>query len=580
MIRSLRVWWDMWRVIFLLVVAVLPWGQSANTAEHAPVGESFDVPRDGGAHSGRMASDVEPERAALAQASLPAPQRGVARQAGAAPSVISLEAGELRTLAVDEITRVAVSDPDVVDVTIVSSNEVLLQAKSPGTTNLILWDRRGQHVSDVEVIDRGPQETEAQLRQLLQELKLPDVSVKRENGKLFLIGEVSQQDELDRLEQMLSAYRGVTNLVSIPAVPAPVAGPPPLVKLSVQVIEVNRSDLEKLGVAWSQSIALDEQAMSAASVSDTLLRIGQTVSRDSLRATLNALVQKNKARILAEPKLVTASGKAASSFIGLDVPVIQATTVGEATGAVTASIEFRKTGVLLEMTPNVLDDQRITTTLDAEVSGIDTASGLTVPVGSKTVLVPGFKVRKANTEVTTASGETIFIAGLLEVEDSEAVSQVPALGSIPVLGRLFRSPEVKSTQRELIIAVTPELMGRAEETIEKAVAVEEALAVAEVTASVEDPMLRYALQVQDRIADAIRYPLREKELGLSGRLKLRLHLFKDGTLGRALIAESSGLKALDLEAVKAAESQSPYPPFPSGLGQQDLWLELPVLFHP
>mgnify|MGYP001582596889 FL=1 len=106
-----------------------------------------------------------------------------------------------------------------------------------------------------------------------------------------------------------------------------------------------------------------------------------------------------------------------------------------------------------------------------------------------------------------------------------------------------------------------------------------ALAVAEVTASVEDPTLRYALQIQDRIAKTIKYPLRERELGMSGHVKLRLHLFRDGTLGRALIAESSGIESFDLEALKAAESQAPYPPFPSVIPQQDLWLELPVLFR-
>ena len=100
------------------------------------------------------------------------------------------------------------------------------------------------------------------------------------------------------------------------------------------------------------------------------------------------------------------------------------------------------------------------------------------------------------------------------------------------------------------------------------------------TASVDDPTLRYALQVQQRLAKAVHYPMRESELGMSGHVKLRLHLFRDGTLGRATVSESSGVDSFDMEAVKAAESQSPYPPFPSEVPQQDLWLELPVLFRP
>ena len=83
------------------------------------------------------------------------------------------------------------------------------------------------------------------------------------------------------------------------------------------------------------------------------------------------------------------------------------------------------------------------------------------------------------------------------------------------------------------------------------------MASAEVTASVEDPTLRYALQIQQRIAKSVRYPMRESELGMSGHVKLRLHLFHDGTLGRATVSESSGIDSFDMEAVKAAESQAP-----------------------
>lgn len=109
---------------------------------------------------------------------------------------------------------------------------------------------------------------------------------------------------------------------------------------------------------------------------------------------------------------------------------------------------------------------------------------------------------------------------------------------------------------------------------------EQALSSAEVVSSVEDPSLRYALQVQERIARAIRYPLRESHQELSGRVKVRLHLFRDGTLGQATVSESSGTGAFDAEALKAAETQAPYPPFPPGLVQPDLWLEVPVLFRP
>ena len=109
----------------------------------------------------------------------------------AIPPVIVLRLGEVRSLEVEEIRRVVVGNPEVVDVMVPASNEVLLQAKSSGTTNLIVWDQQGQRVVNVEVVDRAPEVREAQLNQLLRQLNVPDVHVSRENGQLFLVGRVS-----------------------------------------------------------------------------------------------------------------------------------------------------------------------------------------------------------------------------------------------------------------------------------------------------------------------------------------------------------------------------------------------------
>ena len=512
-----------------------------------------------------------------------------------APSVISLEPGEISSVAVDELERIAVGDPRIADLTIVSSTEVLVQAKTAGKTNVIVWDRQGQQVWWVEVVSRVPQATETQLRELLAQLTLPSVSVHRENNKLFLTGEVSSQEEMDRVEQMLPAFPGVVNLLRVaPAPHASAAPPPPLVKLGVQVIEISRTDLEKLGVKWSESMALTESAAEETTTHE-VFRFGTSLTRTKISTTLDALVRKNRARILSEPTLVTASGKQASSFIGLEIPIMTASSFSTTTSAVGTSIEFRKTGVLLKMTPTVHPGEqprKITTVIETEISDKDDSVALNVPVGSQTVSVPGFKVRKTDTEVTMVSGETIVIAGLLESQDSRNVDQVPALGSMPVVGRLFRSPKNESTGREIVIAVTPKLLAESVAQEEAVVDVEPlahqepvlsegmAQTTVQVLPPTAPPTLRYAMQVQDRIAQSLRYPEREGAGGVAGQVKLRLHLFQDGTVAGAVVVESSGIEAFDQEALRAAESQSPYPPFPPELAQPDLWLELPVHFRP
>jgi len=499
--------------------------------------------------------------------------------------MLLLTPGQMQTVDVANVQRVVVGNPDVIDVTIISSSKILVQPKKVGATNLLVWDAKGQRELRVSVVDPTPGLVAQQLPKILADLGLSGIEVKTGGGKVFLIGGVDTDAQLGTLEQMSSTYQGtVVNLVTVKPATGASQAPESMIKLSVQVVEINRKDLEKLGFNWSTSVSFTEPEATDRTVRDALMRFGTSVTRGSFGATLNALVQKNLARILSEPNLVTASGKEASSFIGVEVPVINATSVGTGGGAsVNASIQFRQTGVLLKMTPHVdpADTERnITITMEAEVSGVDKSVGLSVPVGSQTILVPGFKVRRANTEVTTTSGETVVIAGLLEAEDTKDVTQVPGLGGMPVVGRLFRSPEVQSTQRELVIAITPEILGDEAKETDRRVALEQALAVAEVTASVDDPRLRYALQIQDRIAKALRYPGREKELNIEGTVKLKLHLFADGTLGRAMVSESSGVESLDLEALKAAESQTPYPGFPSQLTERELWLEVPIIFRP
>lgn len=632
------------------------------------------------------------------------------------PQAVLLAPGQIQTVAVDEVERVAVGDPDVADVTIVSPSQLLVQAKKPGSTNLILWDANGEHRTTISVVDPRPEAISGELPQLLDQLHLQSVEVKLRGGNVFLIGEVAREEDLAALEQITAKFEGVVvNLVAVNP-PATVPAPPgPLVKLSVQVVELSKSDVEKLGVKWSESMSLTEPEATDRTVDNALFRWGTSITRSSVAATINALVQKNKARILSEPKLVTASGKEASSFVGVEVPIIEATSFGTATTSVSASINFRKTGVVLKMTPTVhpatsknhvavsggsdaahvsgqtqagveSEETKITTIIESEVSSIDSSVGLSVPVGSQTILVPGFKVRRATTEVTTASGETVIIAGLLEVEDSDSRSQVPALGSIPVLGRLFKSPEVKSTRRELVITVTPELMaeeipvrqaqgaaiaqqplGSPQETttalqpssLEQAppatgeplaptaqyseaqaqpqgqipeaaltAALEQARgqerdagavwpeespgmmepeghdtaelslpemappqerssqsrgqthAITEVTVSSDNPRLQYALQIHDQIAQAIHYPAAAAEAQRQqGAVKLRLHLFADGTLERAVITESSGDDVLDSEVLNTAQRQAPYPPFPPQLTEEELWLDIPVVFH-
>ena len=561
MVRRRRSWALLLALSFLLTGGPRPlWAVAGAPGATPPAGQQDD------------AQTEEPSSAPAPSPAAPAP-------------AIGLQLGEIRTVPVRGVTRIAIGNPEVADVSIVSVNEVLLQAKAFGTTNLILWDDNGQTTLSVEVVDPTINGIANQLRQMIRELDLPNVEVRREENKIFLTGEVVRKEDLDRLEQMLSAYdsKQVTSLVALPLPPPPPPPTPPQsIQLTVQLVEMNRDDTDNMGVDWSDSTTFTETPFGALGPKGKTLekRVREAfkfgaLSRTGLSAKVNMLVTQGKARILAEPKLVAASGKEATATLGAEVPVITASSVSS--GTVTQNIQFKKTGVELKFTPTILEDQHsIQLVIDTKVSSIDTTNAIVVDG----ITVPGFKVRHAQTEVVTDSGQTMLISGLLQDEDRKNLSQLPGLGNIPVLGNLFRSTEFTQGKTELVIMVTPELRADAGASSEHNVALEQALSSAELPGAANDPALRYALQVQDRVARAIRYPASQKELGMSGRVKLRVHLFRDGSLDKAMVSEPSGNEVFDEEALKAVQTQAPYPPFPSDLLQQELWLDLPVFFKP
>jgi len=109
---------------------------------------------------------------------------------------------------------------------------------------------------------------------------------------------------------------------------------------------------------------------------------------------------------------------------------------------------------------------------------------------------------------------------------------------------------------------------------------EQAVAIAQVVAPAQDPVLGYALQVQQQIAKAVRYPTQSPFVDREGRVKLRLHLVANGALREAFVLESSGFGFFDQAALRSATSQASYPAFPSTIRQKDLWLDIPILFQP
>ena len=170
---------------------------------------------------------------------------------------------------------------------------------------------------------------------------------------------------------------------------------------------------------------------------------------------LRALRENGFLRVLAEPNLIAMSGHRANFLAGgeFPVPVPQATGVG---GGNSVTVDFREFGVRLDFLPYVIEDGRIRLSVTPEVSTIDFSLGTTLVVGGNPV--PGLNTRRANTTVELNQGQTLAIAGLLQVELDGRTNRIPGLGDLPYLGPLFSNSTHRRVEKELVVLVTPYLV--------------------------------------------------------------------------------------------------------------------------
>jgi len=172
-----------------------------------------------------------------------------------------------------------------------------------------------------------------------------------------------------------------------------------------------------------------------------------------LAVFIQALRQQNLLEILAEPNLVTESGKEASFLAGgqFPYPVPQSTGTN---GQTTITIQFKEFGVRLNFTPTVLPDGTIHLKVAPEVSSLDFTNALQL----NGFLVPALSVNQAASELDLKDGQSFAIAGLLDHRVTNALSKIPGIGDIPILGKLFQSQALNKANNELLILATPHIV--------------------------------------------------------------------------------------------------------------------------
>jgi pilus assembly protein CpaC len=247
------------------------------------------------------------------------------------------------------------------------------------------------------------------------------------------------------------------------------------VQLRVRITEVDRNVTQQLGINWQSLGNVAGNFFGGIFSGRSIYNLAQPIvgsngattyplnlpgnnaysifgsfqtAHTNIQVLVDALNQEGLLTVLAEPNLVAMSGETASFLAGGEFPI----PVSQVNGAIT--VDYKQFGVKLDFTPTVLSEGRISLKVRPEVSQIDTTASVT----TNGVTVPGLSVRRADTTVELASGQSFAIAGLLQSNTTDIISQVPGLGSIPVLGKLFSSTNYQNNKTELVIMVTPYLV--------------------------------------------------------------------------------------------------------------------------
>ncbi|PQO45012.1 type II and III secretion system protein family protein [Blastopirellula marina] len=396
----------------------------------------------------------------LAVAAAPAAN---AQDLGAAPSVnfsvdapnqrLEMMVNSSRIFTLDaKIPKAQVNNPDLLRLTPLAPNKIQVSALKPGVTQVNLWNESGEiHTIDVIIIGDGRE------LQMLLETEFPNSSVKVRPlaSSVVLSGYVDRPEAVSRIVAMAEDYYPkVINNISVGGVQQ--------VMLKVKVYEVSRTKLRRLGIDWaaigneyfvSQTVGsiLGPAGVLTSGTRDALAATSQTVqfgvigSSTQFYGFLEALRQNNVAKLTSEPTLTTVSGRPASFLAGGQVPIQVASGLG------TTSIQFKDFGTRVDFVPIVLGNGNLKLEVRPEVSEVDASLAVNG--------TPGFRTRRADTAVEMKSGQSMALAGLIQEKIETESRGVPYLADMPWIGAAFRRNVDRRNEVELLIIVTPELVG-------------------------------------------------------------------------------------------------------------------------
>jgi pilus assembly protein CpaC len=375
---------------------------------------------------------------------------------------LELTVGKSRVLDLPiAIKRASLANPEVADTVVLSPTQIYVTGKATGVTNLTLWNESGKMMGMYDlVITPDVTRLKENLHKTLSEEH--GIMVTSDHDHITLSGTASNASNLNRALSMAEAYapKKIVNAMQVGGVQQ--------VMLEVRVAEMNRDLIKRIGLNFT-GFGNDFFALSVLGNMTSIASLAFTGGTPAVASGItqaiqgafgfnaggttwigfvDALKEENVLKVLAKPTLMALNGQEAAFLAGGEFPI----PVPQAFGLVT--IQFKKFGVGLVFTPNVLDSKHISLNVAPEVSELDFTNALR----TQGFLVPAITTRRAATTIELADGQSFAIGGLLRDNVRESVKKVPFLGEVPILGALFRSSSFQKSETELVIIVTPHLV--------------------------------------------------------------------------------------------------------------------------
>lgn len=340
---------------------------------------------------------------------------------------IQLNLGEVHVIDVGDVSDVIVGNDQLLSVQLVDQELLVIKALKNGHTELLLryQDKNKLHRISISIAPLAPTNEQVQLAWLSEHM--PELSISEHENLVLISGSLSKS-KYELLKQQSALHKHWLLQVSVEP-----EKQGRMIELEVKILEVKRQYARQLGIRWPGSYTGPQISESAENWITLPVEI---------QSTLNLLEQSGHARILAEPKLVAASGQQAEFLVGGEFPIPQV--VGQGL----QDVSFREYGIALDMAPVDLGQKGISTSIKAEISTIDPATSVNG--------IPGMLTRRVSSSITAASGELIVLSGLLSQEQSTQADLFPFLNQLPILGGLFRSKQFRSAETELLVIVSPQ----------------------------------------------------------------------------------------------------------------------------